>query len=131
MIEASIAEDIAMTRTITAVAAAALVGATALATPKPAEARCWGCYAGAGVALGVVGGALLAANSYYYPRSYYYGYPGYSYPAYSGLYAAYSGYPAYGYGYAPYPYGVRNYGGTPTDINGNYLPTYGSYGYYQ
>ncbi len=109
-----------MARTITAVTAAALVAATALATPKPAEARCWGCWAGAGVALGLIGGAVIASQAYYYPH---YGYPTYA--------PAYYGYPAYSYGYTPYAYG-RAYYGQPTDINGNYLPTYGSYnGYYQ
>ena len=65
-----------MRKTTTAIVAAASIAATAIATPKPAEARCLGCWIGAGIAAAVIGGALAS-------RSYGYGY----------------GYPAYGYSY--------------------------------
>ena len=71
----------AMRKTTTAIVAAASIAATAIATPKPAEARCLGCWIGAGIAAGVIGRAL-ASQAY-----------GYGYPAYGYGY----GYPAYGY----------------------------------
>src|SRR5437899_3308175 len=42
----------AMKKTLLALAAAASIGAAALAAPSPAEARCFGCAVGAGVAGG-------------------------------------------------------------------------------
>ena len=77
-----------MRKTITVIAATATIAAAALVTPKPAEARCWGCWAGAGIAAAVIGGAL-ASRAYGY---------GYGYPAYGYGYGA----PAYGYGYGGY-----------------------------
>ena len=81
-----------MRKWITSISAAFLIVA-AVAMPKPAEARCWGCWAGAGIAAGIIGGAIIAsyANAY--------GYGAYSY-----------GYPGYGYGYAPYAYAPAHYG---------------------
>ena len=70
-----------MRKTIMTIAAAASIPAAAIATPKPAEARCLGCWVGAGIAAAVIGGALAS-------RAYGYGYPAYGYG-----YA----YPAYGY----------------------------------
>ncbi len=68
-----------MSKTITAIVATASIAAAALAIPKPAEARCLGCWIGAGIAAGVIGGALASqAYGYGYPA---YGY-GYGYPAY-------------------------------------------------
>ena len=80
-----------MRKTITAIVATAGLAAAVLAVPKPAEARCIGCWVGAGVAAAVIGGAVASQA---------YGGYGYGYPAYSYGY----GYPAYGYGYAPYAY---------------------------
>jgi hypothetical protein len=88
-------EDI-MRRSITAVIAAATLAAAAVATPKPAEARCWGCWAGAGIAAGIIGGAIIASSAAY-------AYPGYGYAPYA--YAPAYGYPPVAYGYAPAYYG--------------------------
>jgi|SRR6476646_9762241 hypothetical protein len=89
-----------MRKTIMTIAAVASISAAAIATPKPAEARCLGCWVGAGIAAAVIGGALAS-------RAYGYGYPAYDYgyPAYGYGY----GYPAYGY--APYAYAPAYYGG--------------------
>ena len=61
-----------MRKTIMTIAAAASIPAAAIATPKPAEARCLGCWVGAGIAAAVIGGALAS-------RAYGYGYPAYGY----------------------------------------------------
>lgn len=103
-----------MRRAITAMVTAAAIAASTIAVPKPAEARCWGCWVGAGIAAGVIGGALLAGAPYGYG-------PYYGYPAYYGGYAPYGGYgyaPAYYYGgyYAP-----RVYYAAPID-HGYYHP---------
>jgi hypothetical protein len=82
-------EDAPMRKTITAIVATASIAAAALVTPKPAEARCLGCWAGAGIAAAIIGGAI-ASQAY-----------GYGYPAYGYGY----GYPGYGYAYAPVYYG--------------------------
>jgi len=82
-----------MRKTIMTIAAVASISAAAIATPKPAEARCLGCWVGAGIAAAVIGGALAS-------RAYGYGYPAYGYGY---------GYPAYGY--APYAYAPAYYGG--------------------
>ena len=58
-----------MSKTITAIVATAGIAAAALATPKPAEARCLGCWIGAGIAAGVIGGAL-ASQAYGYGYGY-------------------------------------------------------------
>jgi hypothetical protein len=73
------------------VAAASLAFAT-VATPDRAEARCYGCWAGAGVAVGLIAGAALAGS---------YGYGGY------GGYGYYGSPYGYGYGYAPAYYAPR------------------------
>ena len=92
-----------MRKTITVIAATATIAAAALVTPKPAEARCWGCWAGAGIAAAIIGGAIASqAYGYGYP-AYGYGYPagyGDGYPTNYGY-----GYPGYGYAYAPVYYG--------------------------
>ena len=91
-----------MRKTIMTIAAAAAIPAAAIATPKPAEARCMGCWVGVGIAAGIVGGVLAS-------RAYGYGYPpygyGYGYPAYG--YAPYAYAPAYYGGYAPLGYYAR------------------------
>jgi hypothetical protein len=85
---ATIMEDMPMRNTITTVIAVASIATAVIATPKPAEARCIGCWVGAGVAAGIIGGALAS-------RAYGgYGYGGYGY---GGGYAA----PYSGYAYAP------------------------------
>src|SRR6185436_8344308 len=108
---ASIPEDYAMQKTTTAIVAAASLAAAVIATPKPAEARCIGCWVGAGIAAAVIGGAI-ASNAYGYgyggygyPAYGYGGYGGYGYPAYSYGYGGYGGYGYAGYGYPAYSYG--------------------------
>src|SRR5262245_40252829 len=92
----------AMPRTITAIVAAAGIAAATLATPKPAEARCIGCWVGAGIAAAVIGGAIASSAYGYGP--YGYGYGGYGYGGYG--YGGYGYAPSYGYAYAPaYSYG--------------------------
>ncbi len=54
-----------MPRMIMTIGAAAAIAAANIAAPKPAEARCIGCWVGAGIAAGVIGGAL-ASQSYGY-----------------------------------------------------------------
>jgi len=100
-----------MRKTITAIVATASIAAATFVTPKPAEARCWGCWAGAGIAAAVIGGAIASqAYGYGYPA---YGY-GYGYPAYGygdGYPTNYGyGYPGYGYAYAPAYYGYAPQG---------------------
>jgi hypothetical protein len=102
-----------MRKTITAIVATASIAAATVVTPKPAEARCWGCWAGAGIAAAVIGGAI-ASQAYGYG----YGYPaygyGYGYRAYGygdGYPTNYGyGYPGYGYAYAPAYYGYAPQG---------------------
>ena len=60
-----------MQKTTTAIVAAASLAATVIAAPKPAEARCIGCWVGAGIAAAVIGG-VFASRAYGY---------GYGYPA--------------------------------------------------
>src|SRR5262245_66664974 len=62
-----------MQKTITAIIAAGSIATAVIATPKPAEARCIGCWGGAGIAAGIIGGAI--ASSAYGG----YGYGGYRY----------------------------------------------------
>ena len=108
----------------TLIAAAAVAGVAAnVAVSTRAEARCYGCWAGAAIAAGVIGSAIVANRAYGY--GYYGGYGGYygGYGGYGGYYApayyapAYSYAPAYygyGYGYAPrYYYPRRYYGYRP------------------
>jgi len=70
-----------MKNTLLALAAAASIGAAALAAPSPAEARCFGCAVGAGVAGGFIAGAIIGSAAaapppYYGPAPAYYGPPG-------------------------------------------------------
>jgi hypothetical protein len=110
-----------MRKALLAVIGAASILAAAIASPTKAEAGCRGCWVGAGIAAGVIGGAIIANNAYGYG---YRGYGGYGYGGY--------GYGGYGYGgyaptyYAPpsYAYGPAYYGYVPQ----YYYPRYG-YGY--
>lgn len=68
-----------MQKTLIALAAAATVAGAAISAPSQANATCWGCYVGAGVVAGLVGGALIGSagaqpyGAYYgYGPSYYY-----------------------------------------------------------
>jgi hypothetical protein len=76
-----------MRKSMTAIVTAMAIAAAVIAQPKPAEARCWGCWVGPGVAAGLIGGAVIAGWSHAYIGGPYY-------PPYF----------AYGYGYAPYGY---------------------------
>ena len=94
-----------MRKTALMVLTALSIFAASIAAPTKADARCFGCWAGAAVAAGVVG-AAIAGNAWGYP-AYGYGYPAYSYaPAYGYGYG-------YGYGYNPAYYGGGYYGGAP------------------
>ena len=84
-----------MTKTFTALAAAAVIGVAALSVPTQADARGW--HRGGGVAAGVIGGlaagaiigSAAAGGGYYGPGYGYYGGPYYygaAYPAYGGCY---------------------------------------------
>ena len=99
-----------MRKTLIAVAAA-LVGVAANVTiSTEAQARCYGCWAGAAIAAGLIGSAIVANRAYGYGGYGYYG--GYA-PYYSGYYApAYSYEPAYSYApyYGSYYYPRRYYG---------------------
>ena len=93
-------------------AAAAILGLTAVTAPSPAEARYW--RGGGGffpaVAGGLIAGAViggLASNAYAYGPGYYGGYGSGYYGGYAPAY--YGGY--YGGGYAPAYYGGGYYGG--------------------
>ena len=48
-----------MHRPLIGLIAASAIGFAALAAPKPAEARCFGCYVGAGILGGVLAGAIV------------------------------------------------------------------------
>jgi len=84
-----------MRKKITALVVAAAIALGTMATPKRAEAACWGCWAGAGIVAGLIGGAIIASWAYGYGPYYGYGYPGYD---------------GWGYGY-PYGYAHAYYGG--------------------
>ena len=90
-----------------ALAAAAVLGLTALAAPSPAEAHWRGGGFFPGVAGGLLAGAVIggiASSAYAYGPGYGYGYgPGYGY--YGGYAPAYYGDGYYGGGYAPAYYG--------------------------
>jgi hypothetical protein len=87
-----------MRKSITALVAAAAITVAVVAQPKPAEARCWGCWVSGSVAVGVVGGAVFPGWSH-----------AYSYGSIYGPYFAYPAYSEYGYGFAPYGYAVPVY----------------------
>ncbi len=83
-----------MRKSITSIVLATAIAAAALSSSNKAEARCYGCWAGAGIAAALIGSAILSNSAY-----------GYGYwPAYYGGY----GYSPYAYGYAP-PYYARRY----------------------
>jgi len=80
-----------MTKILTALAAAAVIGLATTAAPSTADARCIGCAVGAGILGGIAAGAIIAGATR----------PAYPYPAYAPV----VGYDPY-YGYAaPYPVG--------------------------
>jgi hypothetical protein len=57
-----------MLKTFGALAIAATVAVAAVAVPKPAEAKCWGCAVGVGVAAGaLITSAAIANSRPYYP----------------------------------------------------------------
>jgi hypothetical protein len=58
-----------------AFAASATIAAGTMSVPAPAQAGCVGCWVGAGVAGGLVAGAIIGSAA----RPYYYGGPGYYY----------------------------------------------------
>jgi hypothetical protein len=95
-----------MRKSITAVVVAVTLAAATIGNPRPAQARCWGCWVGAGLAVGIIGSAIIASS-----RAYAYGYPGY-----------------YGYGYAPYAYAPA-YAYAPV-FYGGYAPAYYGGRYY-
>lgn len=92
-----------MRKITTMIAAASCIAAASVAAPTKAEARCYGCWAGAAVAAGIIGSAIIANNAYGY--GYYGGYaPAYGYGYYGGYAPAYYSYsyaPTYSYAYAP------------------------------
>src|SRR6476646_5184491 len=94
-----------MQKTTTAIVAAASIAASVIATPKPAEARCIGCWVGAGIAAAVIGG-VFASRAYGYGYGGY-GCYGYGYPAYG--YNSYAYAPVYRGYYAPRRYYARRY----------------------
>ena len=64
-----------MTKTLTALAAAAAIGLATFAAPSTADARCIGCAVGAGIIGGIAAGAIIAgATRPAYPSGYYSGY---------------------------------------------------------
>jgi hypothetical protein len=60
-----------MKKILAGLAAAATIGMSVIIPSAPAEARCYGCAVGAGVAAGIIGGALIAgAAAQAQPRYY-------------------------------------------------------------
>jgi hypothetical protein len=121
-----------MRKALTAIAAAASIAAVTVTAPTKVEARCGGCWIGAGIAAGVIGSALVARNGYGYYGGYGYAPGGYGYsyaPTYYGYVdpapAYYGGYyrPAYN-SYAPTYYAPRYYAPRPYV---RYAPYYRSY----
>lgn len=102
-----------MRKYLLALAAAASIAAATVMYPGRAEARCYGCWIGAGVAVG-----LLAGAAFGYP-AYGYGYPAYGYGYYR---PAYYGPPAYAY------YGPRYYRPYRPRYYAYYGPRYRYYG---
>jgi hypothetical protein len=60
-----------MKKTLIAIAAAATLAIGTLAAPQPAQARCLGCWIGAGVLGGLIVGSAIAHGPYYGPGYYY------------------------------------------------------------
>jgi hypothetical protein len=79
-----------MRKVMTAIAAAASIATVTVTTPTKVEAGCGGCWIGAGIAAGVIGGAIAASNGYGYYGGYGYGprYYGYADPV-PGYYGGY------------------------------------------
>jgi hypothetical protein len=98
-----------MRKYLLALVAAATLAVATIVYPSRAEARCYGCWIGAGVAVGLLAGAAFA-HGYGYP-AYGYGYyrPAYAYygPRYYRPRYAYYG-PRYRY-YGPRYYYARPY----------------------
>ena len=69
-----------MRKYLLALVAAASITAAVIGYPGRAEARCYGCWIGAGVAVGLLAGAAFAHG---------YGYPAYGYGYYRPAYAYY------------------------------------------
>jgi len=97
---------------------AGAIAALSLAQPRPAEARCWGCWVGAGFAAGVIGGAVVAGAIIASRPPGYVVYPGYAEPLYGpGCYwASQQVYDRWGrvVGYSGAPVQVcPGYGGPP------------------
>jgi hypothetical protein len=88
-----------MRKYLLSVIAAASIAAAVIGHPGRAEARCYGCWIGAGVAVG-----LLAGAAFSYP-AYGYGYPPYGYGYYRPVY-----YSSPYYAYGPRYYRPRYYG---------------------
>jgi hypothetical protein len=109
MMEIMRSQESVMRKPVMAIIAAAAIATAAISSPKPAEARCWGCWAGVGIAAGLIGGAIIASNAYGYGYGYGYGYPA-----------------SYGYGYAPAYYG----GYVSPYYGGYYAPRYYARPYY-
>jgi hypothetical protein len=63
-----------MTKTLTALAAAATLATAAIATPNKAEAHCVGCWVGAGVLGGLAAGAIIGSAATYGAYGPYYAY---------------------------------------------------------
>jgi hypothetical protein len=97
-----------MRKYLLSVIAAASIAAAVIGYPGRAEARCYGCWIGAGVAVGLLAGAAFG------------GYPAYGY-----------GYPAYGYGYyRPVYYSSPYYAYGPRYYRPRYHGYYGPPRYY-
>jgi hypothetical protein len=123
-----------MRKPLMAIAAAACIAVASMAVPTKAEARCYGCWAGAAVAAGLIGSAIVANSAYAYGGGYGYApayYGGYDYVA-----PTYYSYPApvtYGYAPAYYGYAPSYYRPRPVVYGGYVRPYrayYGGYGYY-
>jgi hypothetical protein len=131
-------EFIMRSRFLLGVAAPALAALAFLSTAEPASAQYWYGSRGfgwgaAGLAAGIIGGALAVATAPLWASSYY-GYRGY-YPAYAyGPSVAYA--PNFGYDYAPgYSYGpgygyAANYGHGYGYGYAGYSPGFGYRGVY-
>ena len=100
-----------MRKYLLALAAAASIASATVMYPGRAEARCYGCWIGAGVAVG-----LLAGAAFSYP-AYGYGYPPYGYGYYRPVYYGPHAYAYYGprsyYGPRYRYYGPRYYYARP------------------
>lgn len=108
-----------MRKTWMTIAAAACIAAATVAVPTEAQARCRGCWAGAAIAAGLIGSAIVANRAYGYGSYGGYGYGGYA-PTY---YGGYDHAPAYSYAYPQVDYGYYRpayYSEEPTYYAPNY-----------